>query len=97
MKTITRILFSFIIVFVAGFKCIAHVVYVTQYRSQANVIIYITKNRAEATLLIRKTDSFTIGKQVRDWWFYTPYQTQATLIVFYTNKRVEAKEIVYFY
>jgi hypothetical protein len=68
-------------------------VYITNYKSEADLIIYITNYKSEADLLFYMTE--WKSENNCGLFYLTQYKSEADVIIYYTNYKSEADLLIY--
>lgn len=74
----------------------AQVVYVTEYKSDADVVVYITDYKSDADLVVYKANYKSDASGNRGVWYFTKYKSDADVVVYFTEYKSDADLIIYF-
>ena len=74
----------------------AQAVYVTKYKSEADVIVYVTKYRGDADLVVYVAEYNYVANSSRARWFYVDSKFKSDKIIFFTEYRAQADVKVYY-
>ena len=74
----------------------AQAIYVTEYKSEADVIVYKTKYRGDSDLVVYETKYISEATSSRARWFYVDSKFKSDKIIFFTEYRAQADVKVYY-
>ena len=89
-------LFLFILLALAGRAAAAQVVYVTEWKSEADTVVYVTEWKSEADVVVYVTDWKSEATPGSGIWYYTEWTSEADVTVYLTEWASEADVVVYF-
>jgi|TARA_R110001592_G_scaffold12879_1_gene60529 hypothetical protein len=74
----------------------AQAVYVTNYKSEADVIVYVTKYRGDADLVVYVAEYNYVANSSKARWFYVDSKFKSDKIIFFTEYRAQSDVKVYY-
>lgn len=87
----------FLFIFLIGFLWMnAQQIYVTDWKSDANVIVYVTDWKSDADLIVFKTDWKSDASKNEGIWYFTDWKSDAKKQIYFTDWKSDANVIIYF-
>jgi hypothetical protein len=74
----------------------AQQVFVSKYKSEADIKVFVTKYKSEANLVVFVAEYKSEAKGIRGIWFYTKYKSDADWKVWFAKYKSEADIVVFF-
>ena len=74
----------------------AQTIFVTEYQSEADVIVYITKYRGDADLVVYVAEYNYVANSSKARWFYVDSKFKSDKIIFFTEYRAQSDVKVYY-
>lgn len=63
----------------------AQKVFVTKYKSEADIVVYISTYKSEADLVVYETTYKSDAKGCSGIWYYTKYKSEADIKIWFTK------------
>jgi heme-degrading monooxygenase HmoA len=97
LTMLKKILF-FALIFMIGITIEAYsqVVYVAEYKEDADKIVYVSEWKSDANLIVYKSDFKSEAENTPGIWYFSEWKSDADMIVYFTEWKSEADIIVYF-
>lgn len=91
-RTLTGLLFFF--AFCLARNASSQIVYVTEWKSEANKKVFITDSPGDADLIVFKTDWKSDAKKDSGLWYFTEWKTEADMLIYFTDWKSEADIVI---
>ena len=77
-----------------AFSADAQVVYVTEWKSEADKIVYVSEYESEADVVVYRTEWRTDAQPKSGIWYFTEWRNDANLVIYFTEWRSEADLVI---
>lgn len=88
--------FLLITVMSFGLRMTSQTVYISEWKSEADLVVYVSEWKSDADLVVYKTEWKSEAEDDSGIWYFTEWKSEADLIIFFTDWKSEADAVIYY-